>query len=322
MSKPETIILTRDTQYRFTLTWDISVDLTSSKINFKQVVPQRNLFLPGKWNVSVTKGDEGSVLFRLLLGTLPVGVFSSTGSASFDIARVDSNLQPHSLRSTRWTGPQPDFNPASKTSYDGYELSLFKEDPAVAELASGGAFKLTEQHACRVTLTIEHDYPKDASAALERQGKVLATRMSGLNLEQVPHNLRLFFPHAHANGAELWVKSSVLSKPSPYINTLLASGMAESSPRRSKRKRMGTRSSKAVEAPEPDEKDFDSPKLFDDASVCYEEIRTVVLDFVEKNWHEVKKSEGWKEASARFEADEISGGETVMMCLWKRGVKL
>jgi hypothetical protein len=53
----------------------------------------------------------------------------------------------------------------------------------------------------------------------------------------LPHDIRLFFPTASKDGADLWVKSDVLRKSSPYFKSLLDSDFAESVPHRSKRAR-------------------------------------------------------------------------------------
>ncbi|GAA5989072.1 hypothetical protein JCM11641_002293 [Rhodosporidiobolus odoratus] len=69
----------------------------------------------------------------------------------------------------------------------------------------------------------------------------LAQRMSGVSLEHLPHNVRLFFPRAFVGGADLCAKADVLSRSSPYLRNLLSSEVAEATPRRSKRSRTARR---------------------------------------------------------------------------------
>ncbi|GAA5849575.1 hypothetical protein JCM8547_000502 [Rhodosporidiobolus lusitaniae] len=83
-------------------------------------------------------------------------------------------------------------------------------------------------------------------------GTRLAQPLLGINLEQLPHDVRLFFPHVHEKGAELWVKADFLSKSSTYFRDLFASGLAETIPRRSKRARTDVE-----QVVLPSEKDFD-----------------------------------------------------------------
>ncbi|GAA5888852.1 hypothetical protein JCM6882_002877 [Rhodosporidiobolus microsporus] len=59
----------------------------------------------------------------------------------------------------------------------------------------------------------------------------------GLNLEQLPHDIRLFFPRAHSDGAALWARSDFLARSFPYLKDLLAANFAEFKSRRSKRVR-------------------------------------------------------------------------------------
>jgi hypothetical protein len=260
----------------------------------------------------------------------------------------------------------------------------------------------------------------------------------GLNLEQTPHDVRLFLPNSgkDGKGAELWVKSDVLSRASSYFKDLLSSGFAEATPRRSKRSRKS--STAQVDAPSASqrvERDFDDSddetddfhfskqpphpetssdadelsyrqititqtafttyrallvflhtgfihftplsssfpsrsdsrldfitsasaknpalplpasskslyrlahllslddlqeqslealksslsvenaavELFSDASIAYDEMRAVILEFVEDKWKEVRESEAWKDAMARFKAREMDSGAAAVL---------
>ncbi|GAA5849537.1 hypothetical protein JCM8547_000488 [Rhodosporidiobolus lusitaniae] len=79
-------------------------------------------------------------------------------------------------------------------------------------------------------------YKAAGRAVKEKEAKVFARRMAGIILERLTHDVRLFFPHAHENGAEL-------------------SGLVETVPHRSKR----ARTDGVIEqvALPPAEKDFE-----------------------------------------------------------------
>ncbi|GAA5896007.1 hypothetical protein JCM6882_005584 [Rhodosporidiobolus microsporus] len=54
-------------------------------------------------------------------------------------------------------------------------------------------------------------------------------------------------------------------------------------------------------------------ELFSDASICDEEIREVVLDYVVKNWDVVSETTSWKDKMEEIARDEVSGAAGVMV---------
>ncbi|GAA6028207.1 hypothetical protein JCM8097_006916 [Rhodosporidiobolus ruineniae] len=54
-------------------------------------------------------------------------------------------------------------------------------------------------------------------------------------------------------------------------------------------------------------------ELFSDASVCYDELRKLVLDYVVKNWDEVSATASWKELLEKIKRDEVPGGAAVFI---------
>ncbi|GAA5855122.1 hypothetical protein JCM8547_002390 [Rhodosporidiobolus lusitaniae] len=424
MPKPEVTRFFADNRYRFTLTWDITIDLGAQHVMFKQPVRKNSVFLPGSWAVRVKTMNDG------------VDVL---------LAQQGRNAA-RRLRSGHSTDAEPSLNTETNKVYPRYGVRIEKESFEKAELRSKGEFQLKTHRAYRLVFIVEHKLDELIAEARQKSASDLAERSGNINLQQVPHDVRIFFPHAHENGAELWSKSGFLSASSRSFKTLLASTFAESSPRRSKRKGTGTRSSTSADQIEAYTKNFEdsddetdrflfaksppslqqpsetdelvfkeitvteaafstyhtvlvflqtshvcfaplsssfpssrhasriaflenecvsahslpphvSPKSayrlthllelddlkkrclqeyppsltiqgaahkpFDDASLCYEEIRDVVLDFVEKNWEAMKNSEGWKEKSAEIEAGQATGEEAaVLLSLWKRGVKV
>ncbi|BGP12339.1 hypothetical protein JCM10213v2_000252 [Rhodosporidiobolus nylandii] len=147
------------------------------------------------------------------------------------------------------------MNPQTGKPYTGMTLEISQEELKAASRTSNGVYNVAQHRAYRYTISFEHvQYP--SSRERQAEGRELARRTAGLHLEQLPHNVRLFCPHAHKDGAELWVKGDILSRSSPYLKDLLSSGFAEAQPRRSKRARTSG-GAETTAAASQDEKDFD-----------------------------------------------------------------
>ncbi|BGP40696.1 hypothetical protein JCM10449v2_004658 [Rhodotorula kratochvilovae] len=54
-------------------------------------------------------------------------------------------------------------------------------------------------------------------------------------------------------------------------------------------------------------------ELFSRTAIAYDELRAVVLRYVVRHWEEVRASEGWKDAMARVNRDEVPGGGGVVV---------
>lgn len=59
-------------------------------------------------------------------------------------------------------------------------------------------------------------------------------------------------------------------------------------------------------------------ELVDDASVCFDEWRKVIIDYIFENWDNVEGSEAWKKMQGRIRRDEVPGAAPVMLELMAR----
>ncbi|GAA5963227.1 hypothetical protein JCM10213_002078, partial [Rhodosporidiobolus nylandii] len=155
-----------------------------------------------------------------------------TADLEFDATNEDLDVE----ADLSGSDPLPEMNPQTGKPYTGMTLEISQEELKAASRTSNGVYNVAQHRAYRYTISFEHvQYP--SSRERQAEGRELARRTAGLHLEQLPHNVRLFCPHAHKDGAELWVKGDILSRSSPYLKDLLSSGFAEAQPRRSKRAR-------------------------------------------------------------------------------------
>ncbi|GAA5849578.1 hypothetical protein JCM8547_000503 [Rhodosporidiobolus lusitaniae] len=54
-------------------------------------------------------------------------------------------------------------------------------------------------------------------------------------------------------------------------------------------------------------------ELFSDISIAYDELRKVILRFIETNWNEVKKTATWTEQLAKIQAEEMPEAAPVLV---------
>ncbi|BGP12344.1 hypothetical protein JCM10213v2_000258 [Rhodosporidiobolus nylandii] len=161
----------------------------------------------------------------------------------------------HPLYSSEAIDAVPDVAEDGRTD-TGFKYWIRDTELAAIAAASHGTYDPARHRLYRLLFILEHAFPKDQAAEHASALEGLARRTAGLNLEQLPHNVRLFFPRAHKDGAELWIKGDILSRSSPYLKDLLSSGFAEAQPRRSKRARTSG-GAETTAAASQDEKDFD-----------------------------------------------------------------
>ncbi|BGP12366.1 hypothetical protein JCM10213_002030 [Rhodosporidiobolus nylandii] len=241
-----------DQSYCLRYSCDIELDITDVDLEFSHPLP---LFpLRGTWSVDMI-GDSDGVYIGVGYGKgQPRAVFGQSVVRSIEVLWLAADGTTHRLDSSAVVDEVPDVAADGQT-YTGVE-AIYRQDLADAATASNGKYDPATHRSYRIIFTLEHAYPKDHAAEHAFASQGLARRTAGLNLEQLPHNVRLFFPRAHEGGAELWVKGDILSRSSPYLKDVLSSDFAEAQPRRSKR----ARTSGAAEvspAPAQDEKDFE-----------------------------------------------------------------
>ncbi|BGP38670.1 hypothetical protein JCM10450v2_002620 [Rhodotorula kratochvilovae] len=58
-------------------------------------------------------------------------------------------------------------------------------------------------------------------------------------------------------------------------------------------------------------------ELFDDASVCYEDWRKVVLEYIVENWDAVSTTSSWEEMTGRVDRDEVPGAAGILLAVMR-----
>ncbi|BGP11645.1 hypothetical protein JCM10049v2_007555 [Rhodotorula toruloides] len=59
-------------------------------------------------------------------------------------------------------------------------------------------------------------------------------------------------------------------------------------------------------------------ELVDDASICFDAWREVIIDFIFENWEAVEESQGWKDLQGKIRRDEVPGAAPIMLELMSR----
>ncbi|GAA5892074.1 hypothetical protein JCM6882_005688 [Rhodosporidiobolus microsporus] len=224
--------LSVDHSFRLVLTWDLEFDITDENLDFE--APAKEVPLKGDWAVTVRRAAT-----LLSVGFHhdhpgPEGSLGHHVEIDLELFWVDALGSAQHLSNTGWNPCAfPERKPERDDVYAGCDLEVAPSE--WAEAAEKSPAYVPETHrAYQFVATFQQAFPSAPTRHVQLQA---ARRLTGINLEQLPHDVRLFFPRAHADGAELWAKSDFLSRSSPYLKDLLASDFAESKPRRSKRAR-------------------------------------------------------------------------------------
>ncbi|GAA5991336.1 hypothetical protein JCM11641_004803 [Rhodosporidiobolus odoratus] len=240
--------------HRYVLTWDFEFDITDEELNLEEdalVAP-----LAGEWSVGLSK-DDGSLVVYLCHGPFPASLFGDHVTFSYKLFWLEDSKVAHGIDTARYKGPLPQPIPGTSEAYHGKRYQVLPKKWTRAAENSEGAYVPATHRAYRLLCTLDTMAAQqdNQSAAPVMVARGLAQKISGVHREQLPHNVRLFFPRAHAPGAELWVKAELLSRSSSYFETLLASEVAETTLRRSKRAR--TTVSTVTIAPDSVEQDLE-----------------------------------------------------------------
>ncbi|GAA5907560.1 hypothetical protein JCM6882_004409 [Rhodosporidiobolus microsporus] len=247
---PPTERLTRfslDHSFRIVAEWDLEFNIMDQNLELEP--DAKDTPFKGAWTASLYhEDDEFNIAFRHGLNADDI-VFANAVAIHLALFWIGADGTTHLVHSTEYDPaplPQRKSAPEEHEVWGGYSLTVAKKTlKRVAADVSCGTYLPGTHRSYRFVVTLEQGVSTLATPALDEQAETLATRTSGLTLEQLPHDVRLFFPHAHTEkAAELWAKSDFLSRSSPYFKDLLASDFAESKPCRSKR----ARTSGAVEA--------------------------------------------------------------------------
>ncbi|GAA5989070.1 hypothetical protein JCM11641_002291 [Rhodosporidiobolus odoratus] len=135
------------------------------------------------------------------------------------------------------SGEFPDKAAGKTEPYLGRKHDIDWQAWMKAAAESEGRYDPSAPRAYRLVFSMKQRQPEATVQAAVSDCASLAQRIAGLNLEHLPHNVRLFLPRAHQGGAELRAKANMLSRSSPYLKDLLVSNFAESTPRRLRRAR-------------------------------------------------------------------------------------
>ncbi|BGP12406.1 hypothetical protein JCM10213_001989 [Rhodosporidiobolus nylandii] len=245
---------------RLVVTWDLDFNIEAPDLDWVCNLPTFPLHQGGAaWRLKVGR-REGKTTLSLMHGRAPVGRFG-TGVLRLKLLWVSGSDVANLVQDATFSGPLPatrNSNPDGSTSDPWRAVGLAIDPKSLTKAArwANGDYIPAEHRHYRFLVEWDEPVAELVSRARDRMSVGLAQAASGLNLEQLPHNVRLFFPRAHQDGAELWVKGDILSRSSPYLKDLLASDFAEGQPRRSKRARTSG-AAEVAPAPAQDAKDFD-----------------------------------------------------------------
>ncbi|GAA6028197.1 hypothetical protein JCM8097_006909 [Rhodosporidiobolus ruineniae] len=245
---------------RFEAILDFEANLFDDKLKGKLELP--DIPLPGKWSVNV-ESVEGGAKIRIKHSGVSVSAFGryvTTDTYLYWTGPAPAVL----LNSSKWHNHEsaPRKNPTTGNAYGSVAITFTKKRLDAFAEDSAQSFDKTRDQPFRLVLCCQQASPLlDAKAT---GGERVASRLSNLNLDLLPHNVRLFFPSENHDGFELWTTSALLSETSDYFDDLLASGFSEAVPRRSKRMRKS----------EPDEvlADSSTSKDFDDSDEEADEV--------------------------------------------------
>lgn len=148
-----------DHNYHFTLTCDLELDVTASKVK-TTTIPLKGVALAGAWNCKVSKAeDDGRLMFEVQHGILPLGLFGQRVMVRMEIyAELDE--YPHRLGQSSWTrGPSPtaakSAQSAPPVSYSGYQITLKEEGVERVKWLSGKAYEPDKHRKYRLVFEIQ-----------------------------------------------------------------------------------------------------------------------------------------------------------------------
>ncbi|GAA5828215.1 hypothetical protein JCM11251_002639 [Rhodosporidiobolus azoricus] len=223
-----------DASYRVRLSWDINILRDTYAVPPMGIIP-----LQGEWNARVY-GQPTPKHIRVQHGLREQAVaLADDISIAVALLWLAPDGTQERVQTSRWkAGVFPDDqDDAFRAISSGWVINVRPDYVEQAAKKSDGKYVPAVHRLYRLIVTIEQGVADLATEAVQEHGEVLAQRIQGLHSEQLPHNIRLFFPHVHKGGAELWARSDFLSRCSPYFEVLLASSFAENQPRRAKRAR-------------------------------------------------------------------------------------
>ncbi|GJN91219.1 hypothetical protein Rhopal_004237-T1 [Rhodotorula paludigena] len=239
---------TIDGGFEWTFRFEIDdLDLTDPFLAMKLDFPCP---FAGSWNVATKRKDDG-VRIEIHHGTLVPGHLGRRVAAHLELGWA-AHGRCTLLKSVNYAEgllPLPKADDPHGI-YTGLSIPVTKADLDRAEKASLGGFVAAthRRYVFEVKLEQASLFPTADSHVLARH----STR------SPIPHDVRLYFPRAGEDGAEIWTTAELLSNSSPYLKDLLSSDFAESVTASSrKRKRRSTTMTRAASPPAEMDKDHD-----------------------------------------------------------------
>ncbi|GAA5827257.1 hypothetical protein JCM11251_001196 [Rhodosporidiobolus azoricus] len=215
-----------DLSYRLLMTSDLEFDITSPAADVKENASK--IPLKGAWSLRIQRDAEEVCISLEHEGKMAEGLRGVSVLAQLWLAWIDPAGKAHTLVDIELDPAplQPKCNPASGELFAAYKLRCRAKEWTAASKKSRGRYKPEEHRKYRFIAVLQQT---------DRQGRLpspstpeeLAKRMSGFHLQQVPHDVRILFPHASTDEVELWAKADFLYRCSPYFKHLLSSGFAE-----------------------------------------------------------------------------------------------
>ncbi|GAA6021035.1 hypothetical protein JCM10207_003894 [Rhodosporidiobolus poonsookiae] len=216
-----------DCAYNLVVTVDFHADLTKPET----VDIPLDLPLHGDWSIKGS-GTKGESALRVYYGNMAVGRLGRQASLRYSLFWFKDGVTQCFDTGTWPKGPLPDRS-ESGGAYTFHDLEALPLEETAA--ASNGKYDPSTHRAYRLSFSIDSHSPFASCQADEKLQ--LATRLSKLSLEHVPHTFRLVFSKPDKTEAELWASGKLLSSKLPYFKDLLASDFEEAIVRRSKRAR-------------------------------------------------------------------------------------
>ncbi|GAA6021031.1 hypothetical protein JCM10207_003893 [Rhodosporidiobolus poonsookiae] len=216
-----------DCAYNLVVTVDFHADLTKPEtVNIPLELP-----LHGEWLISGYEQDSKPAL-HLGYGAMSVGRLGADTTIRYSLFWLQGGTTRRIDAYTWANDPLPDKT-ITGVPHKRHDMGLVPLEAAAA--ASDGQFDPSTHRAYRLCLSIDSLAPVASHQTPEKLE--LASRLSQLGLEHIPHTLRLVFSRLNGSDAELWASGQLLSSKLPYFKDLLASDFEEATVRRSKRAR-------------------------------------------------------------------------------------
>ncbi|GAA5984448.1 hypothetical protein JCM10908_003350 [Rhodotorula pacifica] len=195
-----------DAAFYVTLSCEFEADLLDIPEEETRLPIQSDMPLKGEWYISITRKDADTVKLIVWHGVLPFGQLGSRTCIDMRLDWLDATTSDLIRATSSGFLPVPDNNEQG-TPYRGWQLKTAQAIPPFADCTK--------------------------ARSIARLGVA------------PPIHLRLSFPKSADSELDLWTTTSFLAEVSDYYKDLLASGCAETQPRRSKRRRNGKAPSNA-----------------------------------------------------------------------------